>query len=127
MKNLTETQKLKLKFFKETLQELSDTMRRNESVDNAIKDILKDDEFCRDFPLYISGIGSKYECMIQDCLAQLWNKPEEIKDNIGYLLYDVPSMNGEGLIHIPKTDKKYKISNVENLTEYLLDFYEIIG
>lgn len=127
MKKLTPKQESKLKFFKETLQQLSDIMKRNDSVDIALKDILKDDEFCRDFPLYISGIGSKYECMIQDCLAQLWNKPIEVQDNIGYLLYDVPSMGGEGLIHILKTNKEYKISNVENLTEYLLDFYEIIG
>ena len=110
----------KLEFFKQILQQLVDIRNRNESIDDALKNILKDDEFCRDFPIYLSGIGSKYECMLIDTLAQLWDNPEQVKDEITYFLYEGPGK-------ITYKGKEYNIKDVESLCIYLLDFYKITG
>ena len=118
----------KLEFFKESLQKLVDLKNRNEKYDKNANNIL-DNDTNRDFPVYIAeSFCSEYETLLAKSLSQLWDKPEEIEDNIFYLLYEsLGSRTGYGRITDSKTKKEYIIKDVESLCRYLLDYYKILG
>ena len=120
------TNETKLQFFKESLQKLVDLKNRNEQYDKSANKIL-DNDINRDFPVYIAeSFCGEYEALLAKSLSQLWNNPEEVEDNIYYLLYEsLGSKTGYGKI-IDK-DKEYIIKDVDSLCVYLLDYYHILG
>ena len=115
----------KLEFFKHTLNEFLKLKARNEKYDKMANEIL-DNDMTHDFPVYLSdNFCYPYESLVLKSLAQLWNNPEEVEDWINYLLYEAIDMKDGGKIYVD--DKEYIITNIDNLCEYLLDYYKIIG
>lgn len=116
----------KLEFFKHTLNEFLKLKARNEKYDKMANEIL-DNDMTHDFPAYLSyNFCYPYQSLVLKSLAQLWDNPEQVEDNIYYLLYEsLDSRTGYGKI-IDK-DKEYIIKDVDSLCAYLLDYYHIMG
>ena len=122
------TQQTKLQFFKDILKEFIKLKERNEKFDKASNEILSND-MTKDFPIYLSdNFCYPYETLVLKSLAQLWDEPSEVEDNIYYLLYEsLGSKAGYGKIVDNKSDKEYIIKDVDGLCVYLLDYYHILG
>lgn len=115
----------KLEFFKQTLNEFIKLKNRNDKFNESCNTILEN-EMTRDFPVYLSdSFCYPYETLILDSLAQLWNEPRIVKDWMEYLIYECLDMKDGRLVHDTKADKKYKITDVDSLCIYLLDYYKI--
>ena len=115
----------KLEFFKQTLNEFLKLKERNDKYNKVSNEILEND-MIKDFPVYLSdGFCFPYETLVLESLAQLWNNPKEVKDWIEYLIYEAIDMKNGG--HVEHEGKKYPITNVEDLCDYLVDYYHILG
>lgn len=115
----------KLEFFKQTLQKYIDLDKKFYKIDNTISELLKND-LTVDYPIYLSnGFNYEYQTLVLDTLAQLWDKPKEVKDWIEYLIYEAINMKDGG--KVTDGDKEYIIKDVDSLCVYLLDYYKLLG
>lgn len=115
----------KLQFFKNTLNEFLKLKERNDKFNKVANEIL-DNDMTQDFPIYMTdNFCYPYESLVLNSLAQLWNEPEKVLDMIQYLIYEAMDMKDGGKVCV--NDKEYIITNIDNLCEYLLDYYKIIG
>ena len=115
----------KLQFFKDSLDEFLKLKQRNDNYNDMANKILEND-MTKDFPVYLSdSFCFPYETLVLDTLAQLWDNPKEVKDWIEYLIYEAMDMENGG--YVEHEGKKYPITNVDDLCDYLLDYYKFLG
>lgn len=115
----------RLEFFKQTLQTLIDNRNKFYKLDDFIKETFNPDMY--------SNIGSMviecYQDMLIDTLSYMWKEQVEVQDWICYLIYEVSENSDKNKPNVFDTEnnKEYKIYDVESLTEYLLEYYTILG
>lgn len=115
----------KLEFFKQTLQKYIDLDKKFHKIDNTISELL-DNDLTHDYPIYLSnGFNYEYQKLVLDTLAQLWDNPKEVKDWIEYLIYEAMDMKNGG--YVEHDGEKYLITDVEDMCDYLLDYYKLLG
>lgn len=107
-----------------TLDKLIELKRTYEEIDDFIKEKCPNKDFVTSCTL--SVFLDDYEDLIISALASPFQKEEEVKDYINYLVYDVLDPNRvKNFPNVWVKKKEYTVKDSESLWNFIAEYYKL--